>query len=161
MPESRNLVPLLVQEQLFKWQYIAFFRAYLDTILKALEMGWVNIAKNPIAIMGLWIRSGLDWLIFPKVRQILQNKSQTVFRFFCICLWLLFCNIWRGKIRQSRPERTYTLVLLKSLGVLLAKHATVCNFTECIFKFGQKLHNIVHSNCTVPINYKIFEIVVR
>ena len=30
------LVPLLVQEQLLKWQYIAFFRAYLDTILKAL-----------------------------------------------------------------------------------------------------------------------------
>ena len=30
------LVPLLVQELLFKWQYIAFFRAYLDAILKAL-----------------------------------------------------------------------------------------------------------------------------
>ena len=26
------LVPLLVQEQLFKWQYIEFFSAYLDTI---------------------------------------------------------------------------------------------------------------------------------
>ena len=32
------LVPLLVQEQFFKWQYIALFRAYLDTILKALVM---------------------------------------------------------------------------------------------------------------------------
>ena len=31
------LVPLLVQEELFKWQYIAVFRAYLDTILKALS----------------------------------------------------------------------------------------------------------------------------
>ena len=30
------LVPLLEQEWLFKWQNIAFFRAYLDTILKAL-----------------------------------------------------------------------------------------------------------------------------
>ena len=30
------LVPLLAQEELFKLQYIAFFRAYLDTILKAL-----------------------------------------------------------------------------------------------------------------------------
>ena len=30
------LVPLLIQELLFKWQYITFFRAYLDTILKAL-----------------------------------------------------------------------------------------------------------------------------
>ena len=31
---------------------------------------------------------------------------------------------------------------------------------QFIFKFSQKLHNIVHSN-TVPIHYKIFEIVFR
>ena len=52
LPESRNLrkfpsttaVALLVQEYLFKWQYIAFFRAYLDTILKALYL-WKH-SKN-------------------------------------------------------------------------------------------------------------------
>ena len=32
---SRGFV-IPVQEKLFKWQYIAFLRAYLDTILKAL-----------------------------------------------------------------------------------------------------------------------------
>ena len=38
------LVPLLAQEQL--WQYIAFFRAYLDTILKAL-LRISDVKKRP------------------------------------------------------------------------------------------------------------------
>ena len=38
------LVPLLVQEQLLKWQYIAFIRAYLDTILKVLIVTMKSIS---------------------------------------------------------------------------------------------------------------------
>ena len=45
------LVQLLVQEYLFEWQYIAFFRAYLDTILKALLSSFcLNFETSHLAL---------------------------------------------------------------------------------------------------------------